>query len=223
MAGPRDVHADALPPRAVLAVARPAWAHGNHGIGLHAVDAAAAAAVVRDVPAGPAFCHLTDELALPALRSRARELDPWPAWLFRMDAKDFVDAQRHDVRPLDPAWIPEVARIWSPDWSAEDLIRSRVEGGPSCAVYEGDRPVAWAFTHFETELVSVMGFLFVRKERRGKGYGRSVACALAKDILGRGKTPIAHVDVDNAASLSLTESLGFRKVKRQVWAEGVFA
>jgi RimJ/RimL family protein N-acetyltransferase len=222
MAPDARVFVDGVPPRAVLSVARPPWAHGDHGVGLRATDPQAARSVVDGLPSGPAFCHLAEEWTLPFVREKARKIDAWPAWLFQLDPADFVDAQAHDTQPLTPDWAPRIAQAWSPDWPAEDLIRSRILGGPSFAAYQAGEPVAWAMTHFETDRVSAMGFLHVLEGHRGKGYARSVACAFAKDILRRGKIPIAHVDVDNAPSLALTRGLGFREVKRQIWAEAIF-
>jgi len=61
----------------------------------------------------------------------------------------------------------------------------------------------------------------VLDSQRGKGYAKSMGSALIKEILGRGKIPACHVREDNTPSLVLTEGLGFRKVRQQVWADGV--
>jgi len=218
----RDVYTDGLPPKAVLAMAKPQWASGATGIAMHAVDAPAARELIPAVPPGPAFLHLTEEWQLPLFEAKAEEMQARTAWLFALDKEDFVDQQTHEVRPLTPEWAAMIAKVWEPDWPGEPYVRSRIEAGHAYGVYEEGKPVAWALTHFETERVSMMGFLHVVEAYRGKGYAKSVGSALIKDILARGKIPALHVYVDNVASLQLTPALGFHKVKRQVWADAVF-
>lgn len=216
-----EAYVDGLPPRAVLLVAPPPWIEDGRGISVHAADAEAAAAVCEGVPSGRVLFHLTDEWLLGFLEARALELDAHPAWLFALDPKDFVDGQRHEVRPLTTEWSSLVAKAWESESDEEPYVRSRIEAGPSAAVYLDGAPMAWGMTHFETDGLSEMGFLHVLEAHRRKGYARSVGSALVKDILARGKVPILHVYADNVPSLELTVSLGFHKVKRQVWGEAV--
>ncbi len=216
-----QAYVDGLPPKALLLVAPPPWIPDGNGISFHGEDAQAAASVCEALPPGRILFHVTDEWLLGSLEPRAREIDPHPAWLFALDAKDFVDMQRDEVRPLTAEWAPRVATAWDPDADEEPYVRERIEAGPSAAVYVDGKPVAWGMTHFETDRLTEMGFLHVLEPFRRKGYARSVASALVKEILARGKIPILHVYADNVPSLELTASLGFRKVKRQVWGEAV--
>ena len=57
---------------------------------------------------------------------------------------------------------------------------------------------------------------------RRKGLARSVVAAVARELFRRDKIPALHAYVDNIASLSLFPTLGFRRVKRQVWGDAVF-
>jgi GNAT superfamily N-acetyltransferase len=222
MEGSKEISVDEDPPRAVLAVARPPWAEGGAGVAMHAVEPRAAQELMPSWPQGPVFLHLTEEWMLPLVEARAETVDAGTFWLFELDAKDFVDGERPGVRPLEPKWGDLVGRVWDPDWGAAGpYVRSRIEAGHAYAVYEDGQPVAWALLHFETPKVSMMGFLHVLEPHRGKGYARSVSSALVKDILRRGKIPALHVKTDNVASLELTSSLGFHRVKKQVWAEAV--
>ena len=215
----QEVYVDRLPPRALLAMTRPG-SHGDAtGFALHAVDPAAAGPLVRLLPPGPAFGHVTDLALLDPVKARAEKVDARPAWLYRLDAKDFVDQQRHEVRPLDPRWAPMIARLWDPDWPAEGYVRRRIEKGPSFGVYVDGELVGWDMTHFETDRVVMMGFLHVLEGHRGKGYARSMGSALVRWILDRGKIPACHIYADNAASIELTERLGFHKVKQQAWGD----
>lgn len=217
----KEIYADGNPPKAVLAMARAMFPEGPTGFALHALEPAAAKTVLEAVPVGPAFFFLTEEWPIALLEPRAQELQPRSAWLFGLNPEDFVDLQAHEVQPVTVEWAGRIAKLWEPDWPSELYVRSRIEKGSSCGIYEDDQLVAWAMTHFETDRVSMMGFLHVLEEYRRKGYAKSVGSALIKDILGRGKIPALHIYVDNAASLELAEELGFHRVKRQVWADAV--
>jgi GNAT superfamily N-acetyltransferase len=222
MEGPKELYLSGSPPRGVLAVARPSWSEGASGIAMHAVDPEAAQDLMSAWPHGPVFLHLTEEWMLALVEPQTETFDGGIFWLFELDPKDFVDGERPGVRPLEPEWADLVGRTWDPDWDrAGPYVRSRIEAGHAYAVYEDGQPVAWALLHFETERVSMMGFLHVLQPHRGKGYARSVSSALVKDILKRGKVPALHVKTDNVPSLELTSSLGFHRVKKQVWADAV--
>ena len=215
----REVHVDGLPPRALLAMTRPETHGDATGFALHAVDPEAAGPLVQLLPSGPAFGHVTDLTLVDVLRARAEKIDARPAWLYRLDAKDFTDQRRHEVRPVDPKWAPTIAKLWDPEWPAEGYVRRRIEKGPSFGVYVDGELVGWSMTHLETDRVVMMGFLHVLEGHRGKGYARSLGSALVKWILDHGRIPACHIYTDNAASIELTESLGFRKVKQQVWGD----
>ncbi|HEY7588513.1 MAG TPA: GNAT family N-acetyltransferase [Thermoplasmata archaeon] len=218
-AGSWDVFVDRLPPSAVLGLEKPEREGEPTGVVLHAANPIAATDVAQALPSGFIFFHLAEEWTLPLLEARADRIHARPAWLFALDAKDFVDLQRHETQPLSEDAALMVARLWEPEWPAEGYVRRRIRDGPSFAIYADGRPVAWALTHFETDRVSMMGFLHVLEEYRGKGYAKSVSSALVKDILARGKTPALHVYVDNGPSLQLTAALGFHRVTRQIWGE----
>lgn len=222
MEGSKEVHVDGDPADGVLAVARPEWAEGAAGIALHATDPMAAGRLMDAWPRGEVFYHLSEEWMLPLVEARAESNDAGVFWLFALEARDFVDRERPGVEPLDPQWSEMIGKVWDPEWARSGpYLRRRIEAGHAFAVLEGGKPVAWAFTHFETPKVGMMGFLHVLEPHRRKGYARSVASALAKDILKRGKVPALHVKTDNVASLELTSSLGFHRVKKQVWADAV--
>ena len=216
-----EVWADALPPKALLAIAPSSRPESPRGFVLHATDPRAAEVVLEKAPSGPVFFSLTDASLLPLIERRAVSLDAPRFWLFRLDAKDFVDQQAHEVRPVTPEWAPMIAKIWEPEWPAERYVRGRIESGPSFGVYVDGELVAWDMTHFETDKVVMMGFLHVLEAHRAKGYAKSMGSALIREILGRGKIPACHVREDNAVSLELTEGLGFRRVRQQIWADGV--
>ena len=207
-------------PRAVLAL-RPAIRPDTpHQFALHAIDEGAALRALKAVPAGMSIFHVADELAFPAVR-RAIDVGWWgEAILYRMDPADFRDVQAHEVRPLDPEFAAKVAKIWAPDWPAEGYVRSRIERGLNAAIYQDGEPVAWYLTHLETDDVVMLGFLHVIGEYRGRGYAKSLSCALVKQTLAKEKAPCCHVYTENASSIHLMEGLGFHRVCTQVWGDG---
>jgi len=144
-----------------------------------------------------------------------------PAWLFSLEPADFRDLQAHAVLPIEPAWAPTIARLWEPDWPSEAYVRGRIENGPTAGVYVGGELVAWAMTHFVTDRVAMLGFFHVLEAHRRKGYGKSAACALTTQVLRDGRVPALFVNADNAPSLHLVETIGFRRRARHVWGEAV--
>ncbi len=222
MEGPRELYIDGDPPQAFLASVRPRAFGGDGAIAMHAVDPRSARELLPAWPRGPTTVHLTEEWMLPFVEERAETFDGGIFWLFELDAKDFQDGEGPGAEPLDPKWGDKIGKVWDPDWDlAGAYLRSHIAAGHAYAVYEGGEPVAWSLLHFETPKVAMMGFLHVLEPYRGRGYARSVSSALVKDILARGKIPALHVKTDNVPSLELTASLGFHRVKKQVWGDAV--
>lgn len=214
--------ADALPePRAVLALAPSDSPDRPHQFALHAVDAVAGRRVLGAVPPGFCLYHIADDLAFAPVRERFRVGWWGDAVYFAMEPEDFHDGQAHEVQRLRPEHAEKVAKIWAPDWPAAGYVRSRIESGPTGAIYEGGEPVAWYLTHLETDDVVMLGFLHVLEAHRRKGFARSLSSALIREILVKGKTPACHVYTDNDASIRLMESLGFYRVCIQAWGDGV--
>jgi GNAT superfamily N-acetyltransferase len=210
------------PPRGLIAIRLGRRERSPNFIVLHALDVEAAGALCGSIPAGFTILHLTEEFSLPILETRAAEFRPRPAWLFRLDPADFVDHADGRIKPLEPRWADRVAKLWEPEWPAEQYVRERIQAGPTAAIYEDGEPVAWALTHMVTDKVAIVGMVHVLAGYRRKGLARSVVAAVSRDLIRLGKIPALHAYVDNTASLALFPTLGFRKVRRQVWGEAVF-
>ncbi len=217
-----EVFVDRREPRGLIAIHRAQGPDGANFVALHALDVTSAAPLCELSPSGFTIVHLTEEFPLPLLAPRAREFHPHPAWLFRLEPKDFVDRPDDRVRPLTTEWAGRVAKLWQPDWAAEPYVGSRIESGPTAAIFESDAPVAWALTHMVTDRVGVIGMVHVLETHRRQGLAQSVVAAISRDLMRDGKIPALHAYTDNAASLALFPTLGFRKVKRQVWGDAVF-
>jgi ribosomal protein S18 acetylase RimI-like enzyme len=87
-----------------------------------------------------------------------------------------------------------------------------VEAGVFYGVYEGEALVAAAGTHLYApgEGVAAMGNVYTRRDRRGRGLGRIVTCAVLGELAGL-ETVGLNVRVENAAAIRVYESLGFVK------------
>jgi len=217
-----DVYTEGRPTRGLVAVHRTARRDGANFVAMHAIDLDAASALCEHLPKGFTIFHLTEEFPVTLLARRADEFHPRPAWLFQLDPRELVDHPDDRVRPLAPEWAAKVATLWRADWPAEPYVRERIEGGPTAAIYEDGEPVAWALTHTVTDRVGIIGMVHVVEDHRRKGLAKSVVAAVSRALIESGKLPALHAYPDNAASLALFPTLGYRQVKLQVWGEAVF-
>ncbi len=184
---------------------------------LAAEDAPKAAALLESLPPKEYGFSSVDLELLPALREVADVETVEPVWLFKMDRSDFRPYKVCDTEPVRVEHSGLIAEQWEPERNAQEYVRSRIERGPSQAVYVNGDIVAWDMTHFETDKVVMLGFLHVMESYRGRGYAKTVCTAMCEGVFDQGKTPACQVFEDNEPSLRLTERMGFRKVKRQAW------
>jgi len=96
---------------------------------------------------------------------------------------------------------------------SKELLLKRISEGLSSAVYEGDKLVAWAYTHDDNSL----GGLNVINEYRRKGYARDVCLDLIKKIYARDGYVFLQIEKSNYRSKALFESLGFVKSHNITW------
>ena len=132
-----------------------------------------------------------------------------PCWLYYLEPGDLREELiRHEIRPLRP----EDAELVNEHWEFGDAesiwyVKWRIEAGPSCAIFDRDRPVSWALTHSDGQ----MGMMFTLPEARGKGLALSITAALARKILAQGKIPFLYTLHDNLPAQRLAERAGFRR------------
>ena len=128
-----------------------------------------------------------------------------PCQLYYLPKDRFRKAQEHDVEPLRESDAELVLKHW-PYGDPDDLhyVRERIRNGPSVAIYEDGKAVAWALTHLDGS----MGMFHVLEEYRRRGYGSSINSALTELIISQGRTPFCHIADGNVASISLVEKAG---------------
>ena len=94
-----------------------------------------------------------------------------------------------------------------------EYIRSRIIGGPSAAVYESKKPVAWLMTQDDGSI----GVLHVVQDHRGRGYAYDMTVYLTLKIREQGRVPFVHVEETNIEALNIVLKLGFRKDRTLYW------
>lgn len=203
-------------PRAVVVLHRK-----DNRLTLAGEDPSALRELLRRLPSGRYHLSSVDLDLMPVLRSEMEVKEEDPAWLFRLDRENFRPYKVCETRAVAVEHARMIAKHWWPEGDAYEYVRSRIEKGLTAGVYVDDELVAWDMTHFETDKVVMMGFLHVKEPYRGLGYAKTVTTAMCEMVLAKGKIPACQVYETNEPSLKLTESMGFTRVKRQVWGEAV--
>lgn len=161
------------------------------------------------------------DIYIPLLEKEFEITDINPCWFFVLGEEGVKGEVRHEVVSLTEDDIETVAHNWEYFDGAYEHVRDRVVNGMSAAVREDDKLIGWDATHFETDKVVMLGFLFVFEEHRGRGYAISICTDLTKRILEKGKKPIFYVIKDNEASVQFSLKLGYEIVDSHSWVTGV--
>ena len=111
-----------------------------------------------------------------------------------------------DVSALERLYADGESTGESPDFFYPAMVARGVFFG----VYEEDHLVAAAGTHLlsREEGAAAIGNIYVRRDRRGRGFGRIVTASVMRELADV-KTVGLNVRADNAAAIQLYESLGF--------------
>lgn len=183
-------------------------------------DGDALRGLLQELPSGAYHIAALDVDLLPAVEEVMETETETPAWLFRVEEGALRPTRVQETRPVRPEHAGMIAERWLGGAEAEDYVRARIEGGPTAGIYVDGELVAWDLTHVETDQAAILGFLHVRRPYRGRGFAKTVTTAVCDAVFGAGKIAGCHVFEDNEVSLRLTESMGFQRLKRQVWGRG---
>ena len=208
-------------PKAVAVVDLPDTEGDSYSLTLHGVDPRKTDGVLRMIPEGAYWIQLADEQLFPVLGERMRMGWYASAWLLAMDPEDLKGDAGIETRRIDGRWAHKIAAVWATDWNADGYVRHRLEEGPSSGVFVDGELVGWGATHFETDKVSMLGFMYILPEHRNRGYAESITADLVRQAAAAGRTPACHVYEENYQSLGLCERMGFRRVCRQIWGDAV--
>jgi len=112
--------------------------------------------------------------------------------------------------------LPAIERLYADGEAAGEspdfFYASMVTDGVFFGVYNNGDLIAAAGTHLVSreEGAAAIGNVYVRRDRRGRGLGRSVTAAVLHELAGI-ETVGLNVRADNDAALYLYESLGFTR------------
>ena len=111
-----------------------------------------------------------------------------------------------DVTPIERLYADGASSGESPDF----FYPSMVSDGVFFGVYEGDALVSVAGTHLvaREEGAAAIGNVYTRRDRRGRGLGRTSTAAVLRELNGI-ETVGLNVRADNDAAIRVYESLGF--------------
>ncbi|MFQ5553039.1 MAG: GNAT family N-acetyltransferase [Thermoplasmata archaeon] len=183
----------------------------------------ALADLLEVLPSGAYRLTSLDVELVPYFEKAIKATFRTPVWVYQLGPEDLRPSREAETRPLEASEAPMIAALWSPERDASSYVRRRIEEGITSGIEVDGELVAWDMTHFETDRVVMLGFLHVREAHRGQGYAKTVTTATAEKVFAKGKMAAAEVFEDNLPSLRLTEGMGFRRVKRQVWGDGLKA
>lgn len=122
---------------------------------------------------------------------------------------------KHRVESLKPEDALTVNEYYTyKEEGSLEYIKECIERGPSSVIYdEKGEPVSWALMREDNS----MGVMYTKKEFRGQGLAVSVSIDLAHKVINSGRIPYVHIVTDNLASISLAESIGFKRYGKIVW------
>ena len=94
-----------------------------------------------------------------------------------------------------------------------EYVTKQIENGYGACVRLDGKLVAWANTHDD----GAIGFLFVKPEHRGKGYGEAVTAWIAERLRKDGFAVYVHIEADNFKSMNLAKKIGFVADRNVRW------
>jgi len=86
----------------------------------------------------------------------------------------------------------------------------------ACFVEDGDEVVGYADSIAQPGPLREIGYVFVKPEARGNGYGKMLVSAVTDRILAAGDIPLYMVDATNQISVKTCESVGYQ-LSNQLW------
>ena len=176
--------------------------------------------LIRDLKPDKSHFHSIDPVSFEAAGRYVKDIDDHPTWMMYRTEEAFGEPKT-EVDELNLSDVPIINENWGPgEEGSSDYISHRIKEGPGYGIRKNGELVAWLLTHYITDSAICLGFLHVKEEWRRNGFARDlteVICNYAKD---HELTPVVDIFQDNVASLSLSKSLGFKKIGENHWFEG---
>ena len=137
----------------------------------------------------------------PAILSAPLRYVPLLRALFDVQSEEHLRLYVLDPRRFEPIVNVLTTRSEGPGGLARFAIRTSQSGESEVAA---DASLNWQSPAFGEIAVNT------RPQYRRQGWGRSVVAALSQYLIDSGRTPLYVVSEENAASIQLAESVGFR-------------
>lgn len=166
------------------------------------------------------FSGLRD-IFFPSLEKEFEIAEINPCWMFVLPEGGLRGEVHHEITSLKEEDVEFVAENWEHFSGAYEHVRDRILNGDTVAFRAEGKLIGWDATHFETDKVIMLGFLFVMEGYRKQGIAISLCVSLTRRILEKGKIPIFYVMKDNEPSIKFSLKLGFEIVDSHSWVSGV--
>jgi ribosomal protein S18 acetylase RimI-like enzyme len=170
------------------------------------------------LPSAGFFVSSSPPEAIERLRPHYVATGEWPCWHY-LAPEGFGPGDWDGLGPILPEEVPSISKYWTLSEEPAREMAERVGKYDSACVRVDGAPVSWCGMHFEIEGVGNLGFAHTLEGHRRKGYAALVTKALVNRLAARGRRGTVHVIKDNANSIALCQSMGFRVVGELTWAE----
>ncbi len=164
------------------------------------------------------FTHGCPTSALIQIENEFKIDDPYPCWRY-ISTGNVGAGPWDDLGRLDEDDAVLIAKHWDLIDDPEEILREKIRKFDSACVRENGKPVSWVGIHFEIEGMAELGFAHTLDGHRRKGYSAMATKALVNRIDERGGKAVVHMFKSNEASISLAESMGFKRIGEATWAQ----
>jgi ribosomal protein S18 acetylase RimI-like enzyme len=151
------------------------------------------------------------------LRRRRQVVWENPCYLYVLtEPEKFSGEIVAEIEELTPDCVQLVSDVWPHGGHGDGrltYLHDCIKKGPTAAIYQDDRPIAFALVHSDGS----MGILHTEPEFREQGWGRLVSTALVRKLLDLDQPVFCYILRDNLASINLTESMGLTRIAEVSW------
>jgi RimJ/RimL family protein N-acetyltransferase len=178
-------------------------------------DASAVEGLVNTIAEPSLFVNVRPEI-VPIFKARYAECHVRAMWRMVLDLSRYRPVPSEQAVRLGTEDTEMLMRLYadgeimgeSPDFFSPSMLSQGVYFG----VFEDAEMIAVAGTHVVTpdEGVAAIGYVYTRRDRRGRGHAATVTSAVTKDLL-RMKLPtiVLNVNQQNKAAIQVYERLGY--------------
>jgi GNAT superfamily N-acetyltransferase len=162
------------------------------------------------------FAALDPELApaIIAVKGSPTYQDVLGKYILPIDAP--LPQPKHQVVPLPVEYAPLVDEHWtlsSHDEGSLGYVKSRLEHGPTAAVFKDGDLIGWCATHSD----HAPGFIYVHENYRNQGIASDLTISIVQQQRAQGYPSCISIADSNEKSKAVAEKLGFKKSGHLIW------